>query len=176
MNMFLLWLALLSLGEGVSLQEADSIPVFIPPAMTVLSLLNTAGDVPYMDDFRSLAGVPLYATESELLKLKGNPLHIIPDPWQDCLEYQYPELSAGVCGSSVQYVHVTPLQAKMYGLVLNGFRIDPAVHHIRDLLGSANVYAEDGDVYLRGDIALKIYRKPGTGAWDGIDLFDGSLS
>ncbi|MFD1903988.1 hypothetical protein ACFSQ7_07750 [Paenibacillus rhizoplanae] len=32
--------------------------------------------------------------------------------------------------------------------------------------------AEDGDVYIRGDAAFKIYRHKESGEWDGLDLFD----
>lgn len=176
--MLLLWLTLLSLGDGLSLQEGARAPVFVPPAMTVLSLpdRSESASYAYIDDFRSMAGVPLYATEGELLGIKGSPLHMNAEPWQDCVEYQYPDLSAGVCGGSVQYIHVTPQQAQEKGLLLNGLRIDPFRHHIRDLLGSPDFIAEDGDVYMRGNVALKVYRTPGTGAWAGIDLFDGGLS
>ncbi|UQZ33536.1 hypothetical protein C2I18_08265 [Paenibacillus sp. PK3_47] len=114
--------------------------------------------------------------EEELVRVKGEPLSVASDPWQECLEYVYADMSAGICSGAVLYVHVTPEQAGQFGLQLNGREIDPAQDKIRELLGSPDFVAEDGDVYLRGSDALKIYRNAGTGEWAGIDLFDGNSS
>ncbi|MNC53761.1 hypothetical protein D3C75_1032000 [compost metagenome] len=47
---------------------------------------------------------------------------------------------------------------------------------IQEELGDPYVIAEDGEVYLRGDQALKVYLKSGTDQIEGIDLFDATLS
>ncbi|NJJ42265.1 hypothetical protein [Paenibacillus apii] len=126
----------------------------------------------FIRSFESLAGVSLYSSEEELTARKGQPLSIVPDPWQDSLEYRYADMSAGVSDGVVVYVHVSPQQARDYGLRLNGIRIDPVNDTLQETLGSPDFVAEDGDVYMRGSTALKIYRSQKTGQWDGIDLFD----
>lgn len=59
---------------------------------------------------------------------------------------------------------------------MNEEKLDPARNNFQELLGTPDFVAEDGDVYLRGSAALKIYRNPQTGEWEGIDLFDGNSS
>ncbi|OMF90708.1 hypothetical protein [Paenibacillus sp. FSL R7-0337] len=127
---------------------------------------------PYISSFDSLSGISLYMTEKELLQAKGTPQQIAEDPWAGCLEYQYADISAGVCGSVVLYVHASPAQAGRYGLSLNGQVLHPQTMNVQDMLGTPDFEAEDGDVYIRGEAALKIYRNMESGEWDGLDLFD----
>ncbi|WP_151737415.1 hypothetical protein [Paenibacillus tengchongensis] len=175
MNILWLLLGLLSAisTPSASQQEVHTALLPLQPGAVLAFEQSPAQEQKvYMSRFDSLAGVPLYTTEDELLQRKGLPLQIAPDPWQECLEYQYADMSAGICGGTVLYVHVDPAQAGQYGLTLNGVRLDPVQNNIHDLLGSPDFVAEDGDVYLRGNAALKIYRNPATGTWEGIDLFD----
>ena len=58
---------------------------------------------------------------------------------------------------------------------LNQQWIDMNVESIRQVLGEPYVVAEDGEVYLRGNQAIKVYIKPGTGQIDGVDLFEDHL-
>ncbi|MFE4714058.1 hypothetical protein ACFRAM_24745 [Paenibacillus sp. NPDC056722] len=176
MNMIILLLSLLSPMLDASPQKPDSAAVLAPQAQVVSSLLYATRPTSYLDSFDSLAGVSLDTTQEELLLIKGTPLHIAQDPWLDCLEYQYEDMSAGVYAGQVIYVHVAPHQARLYGLLINGVKIEPEKDVLREVLGTPYFMAEDGDVYMRGNIALKIYRNPATGTWDGIDLFDGNSS
>ncbi|MFD1775224.1 hypothetical protein [Paenibacillus rhizophilus] len=145
---------------------------------TVLAAQNAAGETEnktenkFIRSFESLAGVSLYSSEEELAELKGEPLEVVPDPWQNSLEYRYADMSAGISDGVVVYVHVSPQQARNYGLRLNAVKIDPVHDTLQETLGSPDFVAEDGDVYMRGSTALKIYRSEETGEWDGIDLFD----
>lgn len=177
MNIFVLLLSLLSPYFSPSAQN-ESVPaaLFTVQPQVVLAFEHSLGFSPYIESFESLAGVSLYMPEEELLRVKGTPLAVTPDPWQECLEYVYADVSAGICNGLVLYVHVTPEQAGHFGLQLNEWEINPAQDNIRELLGSPDFVAEDGDVYLRGNDALKIYRNAQTGEWEGIDLFDGSSS
>ncbi|WP_410512366.1 hypothetical protein PaeBR_20525 [Paenibacillus sp. BR2-3] len=177
MNIFILLLSLLSpYYSAPAQQESISIDSFSRPASARLAFQNTPVATPYISRFDSLAGVRLFATEDELLQKKGTPLQIVEDPWQGCLEYQYENMSAGVLGSEVLYVHVSPSQAQRYGLFLNEVELDPAKNNLQELLGAPDFKAEDGDVYMRGNTALKIYRDTDTGKWLGIDLFDENSS
>lgn len=177
MNTLILLLGLLSPYFNAPVQqEAFPVAVFSRPAVVQLAFLHAPAATPYISHFDSLAGVRLFSTEQELLDQKGAPLDIVMDPWQGCLEYQYEEMSAGICDGAVLYVHVSPDQARKYGLSINGVELDPAQNNLPEVLGAPDFKAEDGDVYMRGNIALKIYRDTLTGEWQGIDLFDGNLS
>ncbi|MBP2114331.1 hypothetical protein [Paenibacillus silagei] len=132
---------------------------------------SAAADL-YISSFDSLSGISLYMTEEELLQIKGTPQQIVEDPWAGCLEYQYADSSAGVCGGVVLYVHASPSQAGQYGLSLNGRMLNPQAMNVQDMLGAPDFEAEDGDVYIRGEAALKIYRNTESGEWAGLDLFD----
>lgn len=177
MNLFILLLSLFSYYMSAPAVQAE-LPAAAPytslqpPAMFAYGHHGSAD--PYLSSFDSLSGVRLYMTEEELIQAKGEPLQTADDPMADCLEYQYADVSAGVCGGVVLYVHASPAQVAAYGLRLNGQSIDPLTMNGREVLGVPDFEAEDGDVYLRGNAALKIYRDPGTGAWDGLDLFDGN--
>jgi hypothetical protein len=176
MNIIILLLSLLSPFMDASPQKSDVDAAAFPQANISLSFLHPTSSPVTIDHFGSLAGVSLYATEEELVQSKGEPTHIARDPWQNCLEYQYNEMSAGVCAGRVLYVHVTPDQARLYGLSLNDVKLDPEQGSIRELLGTPHFVAEDGEVYMRGNIALKVYRNGTTGEWEGVDLFDGNTS
>lgn len=177
MNVIILLLSLLTpyLDKPVQ-QEPLSAAALTRPASAMLAFQHTQTLTPYLSHFESMADVQLFTTEEELLEQKGLPLSIKNDPWQGCLEYQYEDMSAGICEGKVIYVHVTPYQAQLHGLSINGIELDPKQGNLQDLLGPPDFKAEDWDVYIRGDLALKIYRDQITGEWLGIDLFDGSSS
>lgn len=144
-----------------------------PPAYEAAADNETAA---YIPAFTSLGGVRLFATEAELTRQKGAPRSVSKELWQGCLEYRYDDLDAGICGGVVRYIHVSPAQAARYGLDVSGTEIDPLRDRLEDVLGSPDFRAEDGNVYLRGEAALKVYLDPATGGWAGIDLFDKYLS
>ncbi|MEC0172293.1 hypothetical protein [Paenibacillus graminis] len=177
MNMILLLLSLLSPYFSVSPQKETAAAAWLyPQSQVVQSLGHSVNVSSYIGSFNSLAGVSLYMPLEELLQVKGSPLAVTPDPWQGCREYHYADMSAGICEGAVLYVHVTPTEARQYGLYLNDQRIEPHRNNLVEILGTPDFVAEDGDVYMRGSTALKIYRNSQTGEWDGIDLFDGDSS
>lgn len=161
----------------VSPSTIDMVPasMFDTPQVA-LAFENHAEENAYIRHFEALSGVTLYMPLDTLLDIKGAPLDITADPWQDSLEYHYADLSVGVAGSSVIYIHVEPEQARQYGLSINETLLDPVNNNLQELLGKPDFVADDGDVYLRGNAALKIYRNMQTGIWEGIDLFDANLS
>jgi hypothetical protein len=177
MNVIILLFSLLSSYVAPSGQK-EPVPAafFSVQPQVVLAFEHTMAQSPYLNRFDTLAGVSLYMPAEELLQRKGTPLNIVSDPWQECLEYQYADMSAGICEGAVTYIHVTPAQATQYGLVLNDEALDPANNNKQELLGTPDFVAEDGDVYIRGNAALKIYRNSQSGEWDGIDLFDANAS
>jgi len=176
MNIFILLISLLTSYSAPAQQDVSSVDALSRPAPARLAFQYSQVATSYISSFDTLAGVRLFSPEEELLEKQGMPVRITQDPWQNCLEYQYNHMSAGICGGYVLYVHVSPAQAQQYGISLNGVRLDPVNNNLEELLGVPDFQAEDGDVYMRGDIALKVYRDTDTGEWLGIDLFDGNSS
>ncbi|WP_379131339.1 hypothetical protein [Paenibacillus sp. sgz500958] len=178
MNTILLLLGLLTpyLHSSAVDNPFSAAAAFSRPTAIQLAFQHIPPPAEYINDFNDLGGIPLFVSEEEVLKIKGVPQDITKDPFQDCLEYQYKDITAGICDGIVIYVHITPEQAQHYGLFLNGVELDPTKNNLRGLLGSPDFKAEDGDVYMRGNVALKIYRDTITGEWQGIDLFDGNSS
>lgn len=174
MNLFILLLSLLS--SYMSVPARADIPPAAPSASVQPPVMfaygHHASADPYISSFDSLSGIRLYMTKEELVQAKGAPLQTADDPMAGCLEYQYADVSAGVCADMVLYVHASPSQAAAYGLMLNGQPLNPRTMNVQAVLGTPDFESEDGEVYLRGSAALKIYRNLDTGAWDGLDLFD----
>lgn len=168
MNVIILLFSLLS----PYFDATPQVPIHTEQPVADLTIQRPLESSPYISSFDSLAGVSLYTTKEELLLNKGAPINIVTDPWQNCLEYQYADASVGVCEGFVLYVHVSSSQGNQYGLHLNGLEIDPKKNSLQDTLGDPYFLSEDGDVYMRGNNALKIYRNMETGEWEGIDLFD----
>lgn len=174
MNLFILLLSLLSnyMSAPVQAEIPPAAPYTAVQPPVMFAHGHNVNPDPYISSFDSLSGIRLYMTEEELVQAKGDPLQTADDPMAGCLEYQYADVSAGVCGGVVLYVHASPSQAAQYGLRLSGQPLNPLTMNVQEVLGSPDFQAEDGDVYLRGNAALKIYRNMDTGAWDGLDLFD----
>jgi hypothetical protein len=170
MNMIILLFSLLTTYFDASPQIAPTSTVIEQPK-PVLAFESTLESSSSISRFDSLAGVALYSTEEELLLTKGTPLAVVNDPWQNVIEYQYADVSVGVGDGYVQYVHVSPSQAVEFGLYVSGVEIDPVEDNLQATLGKPYLNAEDGDVYMKGNNALKIYRNS-TGEFAGIDLFD----
>lgn len=148
------------------------VPIHTQQPVADLTIQRPLESSAYISNFDSLAGVSLYTSEEDLLLTKGTPLKIVTDSWQNCLEYQYVDASVGVCEGVVLYVNISSSQGNQYGLRLNNVEIDPMKNSLQDTLGDPYFISEDGDVYMRGNNALKIYRNMETGEWEGIDLFD----
>ena len=84
-------------------------------------------------------------------------------------------MKVGLCEDTgiINYVHIDATQDHIQ---INGERMDMDIESIRDTLGKPYFVAEDGEVYLRGTQALKVYMKQGSRHIEGIDLFDESVS
>jgi hypothetical protein len=170
MNIIILLFSLLSPYFDAS-PQLTPISTFSDQPKTVLTFEYSSETSPSINRFDSLQGVALYATKEELLLAKGDPLAVTNDPLQGTEEYQYADVTVGVGEGYVLYVHVSPSQAQQFGLQVNGVGIDPMKDNVQSTLGKPYFIAEDGDVYMRGNNALKIYRNL-AGEFEGIDLFD----
>ncbi|MFB8377663.1 hypothetical protein ACWIE6_26950 [Paenibacillus taichungensis] len=125
--------------------------------------------------FRTLNDISLDDSVDDILANKGRPVHKEHDPYLGCPEYQFKDVTVGICEDTgvVNYVHIDASEKR---LKLNQEWIDMNIEAIRDVLGKPYYVAEDGEVFLRGSQALKVYMKPGSNHIEGIDLFDESVS
>ncbi len=125
--------------------------------------------------FRTLNGISLDDTMNDLLAKKGQPVYKQEDPYLGCPEYQFHDVKVGLCEDTdvIQYVHIDPSENH---IMLNGKKIDLNMEAIHHALGKPYYVAEDGEVFLRGDQAIKVYMKSGSQQIEGIDLFDDTVS
>ncbi|GAB6992418.1 hypothetical protein [Paenibacillus pini] len=122
-----------------------------------------------MKSFETMNGISLYDRKQDVLTKRGKPIQIKPDPITGCSEYQYKDATVGVCDGMVNYIHVPLSSQKMQ---VNGAWIQLQQDKIINTLGKPQYIAEDGQVFIRGDRAIKVYSDPDTGALQGVDFFD----
>jgi len=61
-------------------------------------------------------------------------------------------------------------------LNLNGESVSMHKDAIHQILGEPYAVAEDGEVFLRGHYAIKVYMKSGSNQIDAVDFFDDTVS
>lgn len=125
--------------------------------------------------FRTLNGISLDDSVRDVLAKKGQPIHKEQDPYLGCPQYEFNDVKVGLCEDTgiINYVHIDGTEDH---IKLNGEIIDMDIESIRSTLGKPYFVAEDGEVYLRGTQALKVYMKQGSRHIEGIDLFDETVS
>ncbi|MCG7380288.1 hypothetical protein MH215_25260 [Paenibacillus sp. ACRSA] len=128
-----------------------------------------------VEAFRTLNDISLEDNMHQMLYHKGQPMDIKEDPYLGCPEFAFQDVKVGLCEDTgeIQYIHIDASQERFK---LNQQWIDMDIRSIQEVLGDPYVIAEDGEVYIRGDQALKVYLKSGTDQIEGIDLFDATLS
>ncbi|MEC0372665.1 hypothetical protein [Paenibacillus chibensis] len=119
--------------------------------------------------FDTMNGISLNDTKKDLLAKKGKPLRVTQDRLSGCTEYHYQDVSTGLCGGIVDYVHVDASSGKMQ---VNGTWVPLSKAEIERAFGKPQFVAEDGNVYIRGYHAIKVYQHPDSGALQGVDFFD----
>ncbi|MBR2563386.1 MAG: hypothetical protein IKE29_02025 [Paenibacillus sp.] len=141
-----------------------------------MPVMKLATDHPEtFEQFRTLNGVSLESGKHELFNKMGEPLDIKEDPYLGCPEYQFQNVHVGVCEDTdiIQYVHV---DGSHDYLNLNGESIPMHIEPIHQALGEPYYVAEDGEVYIRGSYAIKVYMRPGSSEIEGVDLFDATVT
>ena len=127
------------------------------------------------ESFRTLNGISLDHGLVDVMARKGQPLKRLDDPYLGCPEFDFEDARIGVCQDEdvIQYIHV---EGRMKRFMLNQQLIDMDIDSIRNALGQPYSTAQDGEVFVRGERALKVYMAPGTERILGIDLFDESVT
>lgn len=127
------------------------------------------------EQFRTLNGVSLEDEKHEVLVKSGEPIDIKKDPYLGCPEYHFRDVHVGICKDTgiIQYVHV---DGSREDLKVNGKSIPMHIDAIHQALGKPYYTAEDGEVYVRGQYAIKVYMQPGSSEIEGVDFFDDTVS
>ncbi|MEC0093264.1 hypothetical protein [Paenibacillus macquariensis] len=132
-------------------------------------------DQPLMstEPFETVNDISLWDRKEELFNKKGEALQVNEILITGCTEYVYDEMTVGICDDLVSYVHV---DAGVGTFRVNGIDITISEKEMTDTLGTPQFYAEDGEVYIRGGQAIKVYKDSLTGTIQGVDFFDESSS
>ncbi|WP_410772265.1 hypothetical protein [Fontibacillus sp. BL9] len=134
---------------------------------------ETARTIESFDSFESMGNITLYDDFKSVLAKKGEPDSIKKDPYTGYTECHYGTLTVGIYEDLVYYVHTGPYPKKV---TLNGISIPLQKVWLRHFFGEPDFVAEDGEVYIRGHAALKVYKDPASGKITGVDLFDDAAS
>lgn len=125
-----------------------------------------------MGAFDSMGGISLYDDLKSVLSKKGEPDSVEKDPYTGYIECQYGNLTVGLYEDLVYYVHTG---FAPQNISVNDISIPLQEPWLSHFFGEPDFVAEDGDVYIRGSAALKIYKDP-AGKIIGVDLFDEAAS
>ncbi|OZB90465.1 hypothetical protein [Paenibacillus sp. XY044] len=165
LKMITLLLGILSPLSFVSSAQPD--PGHIANAQTVRQAVRLTPE--HFTAFDTMNGVSLNDTKQDVIAHKGKPLTVTPDPFTGCSAYVYQDAAVVLCDGIVDYVHVGSAAGKIQ---INGSWIPLSKFQVAHALGQPQFQAEDGDVYIRGHHAVKVYTNPETGGLAGVDFFD----
>lgn len=126
-----------------------------------------------LETFDTLGGISLEDDMERVLSKKGEPDTIEKDQYTGYTELHYGRLTVGIYEDLVYYVHMDP---PIKQVMLNGIAVPLEETGLAKYVGEPDFIAEDGDVYIRGFAALKVYKDPSTGQITGVDLFDDAVS
>lgn len=121
-----------------------------------------------MSQFKALNGISLDDREQDVLRKKGKPLRVTEDWLLRSTEYHYADSVVGIRDGYVDYVHVDP-EAKQ--VKINDRWLPLNRDALARELGGVQFAAEDGDVYIRGHKAIKVYTDPATGGLRAVEFF-----
>lgn len=105
-------------------------------------------------DFHTLNGISLEDTRTDVLMKLGKPLRIRKDTLQLSTEYQYSDVVVGMRRDVVAYVHVDPVAGQ---IKVNDEWLPLKRQTLDQALGGSQFTAEDGEVYVRGQRAIKVF-------------------
>lgn|GEM_PF-6648543 len=136
-------------GEGKR-EEYEPLPRLEPPRNEPLS-------------FRTVNGVGVDWSKEELLAGKGMPEDMRRDELLNTIELDYGDVIVGWYGEGIDYL-IVPASAG--SILISGTRLPLNYTALRLALGKPDYTAEDGIVYERDGLCLKLFLTPGTGAPD----------
>ncbi|OAB36935.1 hypothetical protein PMSD_11605 [Paenibacillus macquariensis subsp. defensor] len=178
--MFQLMMMLIGLLAPFSGSPMDENVSTLSPSVTVQHAIYNVSDNDHYDQpllstepFETVNDISLWDRKEELFNKKGEALQANEIPMTGCTEYVYDEMTVGICDDLVSYVHV---DASVGTFRVNGIDISISEKGMTDTLGVPQFYAEDGEVYIRGEQAIKVYKDSLTGTIQSVEFFDESSS
>ncbi|MHA0857880.1 hypothetical protein [Paenibacillus sp. CMAA1364] len=119
--------------------------------------------------FETVNGISLQDQIQDVLTKKGEPLNIEEIPILGCTEYEYKDATIGICDDWVSYVHI---ENDAGTFIVNGQHIEISESGIAEALGASEFIADDGEVFIRGEQAIKVFSDSKTGKIEFIEFFD----
>lgn len=158
--------ALLSPFSGAdAVQTAASPPT---AGKAVQAVARFPGQPSHMTQFITLNGISLDDREEDVLHKKGKPLQVTKDWLLRSTEYHYADAVVGIRDGYVDYVHVDPEAMRVK---INDRWLPLNRGTLAQELGGAQFAAEDGDVYIRGHKAIKVYTDQANGELQFVEFF-----
>lgn len=119
--------------------------------------------------FESVNGITLSDSKTDVIAKRGIPLDIQKDPFFKGTEiYEYGSMSVNLTDGVVQSVSV-PGGAETLQLGDATLPLEPKAIH--DALGNPDFVAEDGLVYQRGNLLLKVFLDTENGEIERVDYY-----
>ncbi|WP_212939857.1 hypothetical protein [Paenibacillus antibioticophila] len=125
-----------------------------------------------LETFSTFEGISLADGLEDVTAKLGEADSAVRDPYTGFTEYRYGNLVVGMYEESIYYIS---RDKRPDEIVLNGIAIPLKEFWLRYYLGEPDFIAEDGDVYIRGYSALKLFRDD-SGSIIAADLFDDTVS
>lgn len=154
-----------------TISPAAQAPVFLydDSASEVSLTESSAPEVPAPEiAFETINGVAMDGDLSEVLAVLGEPTERTTDELLGTEEYHYPGLTVGLYEGLVDYV-VVP--ASGGSVRLGDTEAVLALTQLRELLGEPNHVADDGLVYVRGPLALKLFTDAEGSALSTLEVY-----
>lgn len=156
-------------GGGAVGDVQHTVGLLQPPVIHAASKAGQAhtGDNS-LKSYGVLNGISLTDHKHDVIRKLGTPERIEHEELSGLTIFYYEEMEVGVRNGYTEYVHVDSSASTFQ---LDDQRIDMTSAEVRAALGQPYFKAEDGDVYLENDNALKVFINRETGRITGVDLF-----
>lgn len=170
-NVALLMVGLLiySGGGGAVAEPQHAAGMSQPPIIHAASDVGQAHNSDNaVESYGTLNGVSLTDNKHDVIRKLGTPARIEQEDLSGVTKLHYKDMEVGVRNGYTEYVHVKPSAVSFQ---VEGQRIGMTTDLVRASLGKPYFKAEDGDVYLENQNALKVFIDRDSGQIEGIDLF-----
>ncbi|AWP25740.1 hypothetical protein PVOR_30033 [Paenibacillus vortex V453] len=121
-----------------------------------------------VESYGTLNGISLTDSKKDVIRKLGTPARTEQEDLSGITKLHYKDMEVGVRNGYTEYVHVKPSADSFQ---VEDQSIGMTTERVRASLGKPYFKAEDGDVYLENQNALKVYVDRDTGQIEGIDLF-----
>lgn len=161
-------------------RDADMAPASVRTAEAAFSSPETGGAMlavlpaepaatPYAFRLERLNGVSVSDDLKTVYEMKGQPKRIDTDP---LLKHErlfiYDDCQIGLYDNFIQYI-IAPGGAET--IDIDGQRVTMELGALKQALGTPSLIAEDGIVYRKGQMALKLFVDPVSGKLTSVHLF-----